>query len=64
MKWEYKTITIERMMRMGDKEYVGRIVEEECNRLGEDGWELVVGSSYQYDGNNPRLLLIFKRPKE
>lgn len=64
MKWEYKTITIERMVRMGDKEYVGRIAEEECNRLGEDGWELVVGNSYQYDGSNPRLLLVFKRPKE
>lgn len=51
-------------MRMGDKEYAGRIVEEECNKLGEDRWELVVGNSYQYDGNNPRLLLIFKRPKE
>lgn len=38
MKWEYKTITIERMMRMGDKEYAGRIVEEECNKLGEDRW--------------------------
>lgn len=64
MKWEYKTITIERMVRMGDKEYVGRIAEEECNRLGEDGWRLVVGNSYQYDGSNPRLLLVFKRPKE
>lgn len=64
MKWEYKTITIDRMMRFGDREYAGRLAEEECNRLGREGWELVVGQSYQLDGNNPRLILIFKRPQE
>lgn len=64
MQWEYKTITIDRMMRFGDRQFAGKVAEEECNRLGEQGWELVVGESYQFDGNNPRLLLIFKRAKK
>ncbi|MDQ1611385.1 MAG: hypothetical protein QOG00_1316 [Pyrinomonadaceae bacterium] len=43
-KWEYKMID----------SY--RLEESELNRLGDEGWELVI---YSYDGS----YFIFKRPK-
>jgi len=46
MKWEYKRI---------EKE----LTEVELNKLGEKGWELVVGVPLEC-----QLGLYFKRPKE
>ena len=44
-QWEYKTIT-----------FVG---EEQLNRLGAEGWELVIIINAKYSGRN----CIFKREK-
>jgi hypothetical protein len=45
-QWEYK--------------FLGNLSEEECNRLGAEGWELAVARAGGGGGSNA---LIFKRPR-
>lgn len=58
MKWEYKHIYI--ASKLSDKKTLN-IVNEELNKLGEEGWELVNFTIVAIDG---RYAFIFKRPKE
>ena len=58
MKWEYKHIYI--ATKLSDKKTLS-IVNEELNKLGEEGWELVNFTIVSIDS---RYAFIFKRPKE
>lgn len=53
-KWEYKTIRLIWAFKTEDKD----MLEEKCNELGKEGWELV---NFQYYDMSSRCMLIFKR---
>lgn len=58
MKWEYKYIYID--LKMSDKK-TSNLINEELNKLGDDGWELV---NFVNNVVDVRYAFIFKRPKE
>ena len=58
MKCEYKYTFVD--AKMSDKK-TSIILNEELNKLGEEGWELVNFAPVLIDA---RYALIFKRPKE
>lgn len=58
IKWEYINVNIKTpSLKKRDS-----VISEECNKYGEEGWELV---GFQLDlVIENHLCLIFKRPKE
>ena len=58
MKWEYKFVTID--SKFSDKK-TKVMIEEELNKLGNEGWELVNFDPVCVDA---RFYFVFKRPKE
>lgn len=57
-KWEYKTVILDAKIR---KNSTIKAIEEECNKYGEDGWELVNFQNYDLA---TKFMLIFKRSLE
>ena len=57
-KWEYRTIILNVKFK---KNNTIKLVEEECNKLGDECWELV---NFHQDVIDGLIYLIFKRPKE
>ena len=53
-KWEYKSIKLVWTFKTADKD----MLEEKCNELGKEGWELV---NFQYYDMSAKCMLIFKR---
>lgn len=58
MKWEYKYIHLD--SKLSDKKTLS-IINEELNKLGDDGWELV---NFAVTAIDARYAFVFKRPKE
>ena len=58
MKWEYKYTFVD--TKISDKK-TSIILNEELNKLGEEGWELVNFASAFMDA---KYAFVFKRPKE
>lgn len=58
MKWEYKYIYLD--PKLSDKKTLS-IINEELNKLGDEGWELVNFAVVAIDS---RYAFAFKRPKE
>ncbi len=58
MKWEYKYLHID--SKISDKKTIN-LLNEELNKLGEEGWELVNFTTILL---GDRYAFIFKRPKE
>lgn len=58
MKWEYKYIHLD--PKLSDKKTLS-IINEELNKLGDDGWELV---NFAVPAIDARYAFVFKRPKE
>ncbi len=58
MKWEYKYLYID--SKLSEKKTLS-IIDEELNKLGDEGWELVNFNTLLLDA---RHVFIFKRPKE
>lgn len=58
MKWEYKYTFVD--SKISDKKTT-IILNEELNRLGDEGWELVNFAPVLIDA---RYAFVFKRPKE
>lgn len=58
MKWEYKYIYIN--LKISDKK-TSNLINEELNKLGDEGWELVNFVTVLVDA---RYAFVFKRPKE
>ncbi len=58
MKWEYKYIHLD--SKLSDKKTLS-IINEELNKLGDEGWELVNFAVIAIDA---RYAFVFKRPKE
>ena len=57
-KWEYKTVILDAKFK---KDSTIRVIDEECNKYGSDGWELVNFQNYDLAS---KFMLIFKRPIE
>ena len=57
-KWKYKTVIIDAKFK---KDSTIRVIDEECNKYGSDGWELVNFQNYDLAS---KFMLIFKRPIE
>ena len=55
MRWEYKVVDISASFKSISR--VENDIEEECNILGQEGWELV---NFAIGGVS--YILIFKRP--
>lgn len=58
MKWEYKYIHLD--SKLSDKKTLS-IINEELNKLGNEGWELV---NFVVNAIDARYGFVFKRPKE
>lgn len=58
MKWEYKYIYID--LKISEKK-TSNLINEELNKLGDEGWELVNFTTVLIDA---RYAFVFKRPKE
>ena len=58
MKWEYKFVIID--SKISDKK-TKAMINEELNKLGNEGWELVNFDAVFVDA---RFCFVFKRPKE
>lgn len=58
MKWEYKYIYID--SKISEKK-TSNLINEELNKLGDEGWELVNFTTVLIDA---RYAFVFKRPKE
>lgn len=58
MKWEYKYTYID--VKMSDKK-TNLLINEELNRLGDEGWELVNFAMVFIDA---RYAFVFKREKK
>lgn len=64
MKWEYKTVIINIAGFFRNKVSPDQI-EDCCNQLGKEGWELVTNSAHAVNyGETKNFILIFKRPLE
>ena len=62
MKWEYKTVKFYTTGLYSVKVDAEQI-EEECNKLGRNGWELVTNvTTAGGQGWTSLVILIFKRP--
>lgn len=62
MKWEYKTVVFDTGGFLGGKVNPHE-VDEICNEMGQDAWELVtVTATASSQGHTRSLVLIFKRP--
>lgn len=60
-KWEYKTLKYETKGLFGGKVVEGEL-EEQFNRLGAQGWELVTSFDTSiYQGQSRDIIAIFKR---
>ena len=57
MKWEYRYIYID--SKISDKK-TSSLINEELNKLGDEGWELVNFATVLVD---VRYAFVFKRPK-
>jgi len=57
MNWEYKYIYID--SKISDKK-TSNLINEELNKLGDEGWELVIFTTILVDA---RYAFVFKRPK-
>jgi len=65
MKWEYMTVMFKaKGFWLGGK-LDGDAFNEELNKLGEQGWELVsiVGTNMAY-GTTRDVVAVFKRPRQ
>ena len=58
MKWEYKYIYID--LKISEKK-TSNLINEELNKLGDEGWELVNFTTVLIDA---RYAFVFKRPNE
>ena len=58
VKWGYKTIILDAKPK---KVNTVKSIEEECDKLGEEGWELVNFQNYDLA---TKFMLVFKRVKE
>lgn len=64
MKWEYKTVKFHTKGLYSVKVDANQI-EDCCNKLGQDGWELVTNVvTAGGQGWTSLVVLIFKRPIE
>ena len=62
-KFEYKVVTFDTKGFWGGTVET-RQIEEQLNRLGDDGWEMVSGTSTnQSYGASKSIVCIFKREK-
>ena len=59
IKWEYKAVNLGVTFKTG--EGAMKMIQEECNKLGEQGWELVNFQNYDLA---TKFMLVFKRPKQ
>ncbi len=58
-KWEYKVVQLDKV-----NERYAYLHEEELNKLGEDGWELVSTSIVIDEGDTTFTMLHLKRIKK
>jgi hypothetical protein len=62
MKWEYRQLRIATGGFLGGK-YDEATLDAAMNRLGREGWELVVAFDTNQSGGQTRdIVLLFKRP--
>jgi hypothetical protein len=62
MKWQYKTLRLAAHGFLGGKVDLEKF-EQELDRLGEDGWELVNAfDTNQSSGATRDVIAVFKRP--
>lgn len=57
MKYEYKVIEVFENINNQNE------IQNKCDKMGEDGWELVNFQSYILFGTTSGFVLIFKREK-
>lgn len=61
-KWEYKTVKIPATGWVIGGEIDERALDDEMNRLGADGWEMVLSThTNQMLGASRNVLVMFKR---
>lgn len=58
MKYEYKVIEVFEDINNQNE------IQNKCDKMGEDGWELVNFQSYILFGTTSGFVLIFKREKK
>jgi len=59
MKWQYNVINMGCMFKTGNG--AEKMIQEKCDFLGKQGWELVSCQSYDMA---TKFLLIFKKPED
>ncbi|MBC3886577.1 DUF4177 domain-containing protein [Undibacterium griseum] len=61
-KWEYKVIAIKLKRHFWTGRSDHKAVEEKCNDMGQQGWELVSVEGLNMINYNSAPILTFKRP--